>query len=302
MNCAQAKTIPIPAFLAALGLTPSRHDGNGTYYHSPLSLSGDATPSFQVSHDGRVFHDWSTGCHGDIVDLAKAMVNNASTSDALAFIEGYAGQIIPFPVRASLPYQRTKESAIVVESVVPLQTKCLLGYLWGRGIHRSIAVSYCVEVHFHFATSPEKHYYSVGWENNAGGYELRNKVMDHVRTISPKDITTVGDLGACPFYVFEGFIDFLSAVQMGITDVTSANAIVLNSTALVERAIASLAAYDASKIICLLDGDDSGRRATKAILEAFPQAVDSSSFYRRKNFNDLNDFLVSSRKESMKYS
>lgn len=295
MNCSQAKLIAIPTLLAALGLKAVRFDRNGSYYRSPWSASGDHIPSLQVSPDGRAYHDWVTGSTGDIIDLTQKYIGSASVSDALTFMSKVlgTGMIVPrdtqFPSQSSFFYG--KLPGIIVTEVVSLQTRRLLGYLWGqRGIHQTIACAYCQEVHYYLAGRPERPYYAIGWKNDSGGYELRNRFVK--QAVAPKDVTTVNDLAACPFYIFEGFMDFLSAIQLGIVDMSRSNAIVINSTSMVKRALQVLSVYEPTQIICLLDADGAGRAATDAIIGAFPSARDFSSFYRRKGYNDVNDMLV----------
>ncbi len=287
MNCAQAKTIPIPTLLASLGMTPLRYDSRGSFYRSPWSPNGDHHPSLQVSPDGHAFHDWSSGRSGSIIDLALQLDGVKSVSDALRVIEGVApANLTHSPIKPSADKKR-KDSAIVIDNVTALRSMRLLGYLWGRGIHREVAAEYCREVHYHLSGRPDKPYYAIGWHNDSGGYELRNAFVKLAS--APKDITTVTDLAECPYFVFEGFVDFLSAIEIGLlpSHTPSWNAIVMNSTALLDTTIAALS--NASQVYCLLDHDDAGRRATHAIMEAFPTATDYSSFYAASK--DLNDYL-----------
>jgi hypothetical protein len=53
-----------------------------------------------------------------------------------------------------------------------------------------------------------KKYFAVGFENNSGGYKLRNKYFKG--SSSPKDVTQIRFSGAKGIAVFEGFFSFLS--------------------------------------------------------------------------------------------
>lgn len=297
MNCFQANELGIPALLAAIGMRPLRSDSNGTYYRSPWSQSGDQNPSLQVSPDGRRFHDWSTGLMGDIIDMAKHLMGAQSVSEALAYIESVADCHNLLRVNGSerkIAGKKKKEPGIIIENVSAIQSKLLMGYAWGRGIHRNVLMEYCKEVNYHLAGRPDKHYYAIGWPNDSGGYELRNAYVK--QAVAPKDITTIGYLADCPVIVCEGFFDFLSLVMLGLYDPHKNDAIILNSTALLPKAITALHSYSPSKVICVLDHDTAGREATQRIMAAFPQqAMDFSSFY--KQTNDLNDYLK--KKKSM---
>ena len=84
--------------------------------------------------------------------------------------------------------------------------------------------------------------------------------------------------------MFEGFIDFLSYVELhGACD-----AIVLNSVINVTKALNILTKYH--KVYCHLDNDEAGRSATKQIMMAcVGDVVDSSSEYAESK--DINEFL-----------
>ena len=52
------------------------------WYRSPIT-GNDMTPSFQVSIDGKAFHDWSSGMSGSIIDLVKALGYAQNVKEAL---------------------------------------------------------------------------------------------------------------------------------------------------------------------------------------------------------------------------
>lgn len=292
MTCNQARKIGIPSLMAAIGLQPLRHDGNGSWYHSPWSDSGDRHPSFQVSLDGRRFHDWSCGVYGDIIDLARRLLGCESVPVALHYIESLASNDNSLTISANSTSadKKKKEPGIVIDEVAPIRDRRLMGYAWGRGIHRNILTEYCYEVHYHLAGRPDRPFYAIGWRNDSGGYELRNALMK--QCAAPKDITTIGDMAICPCLVLEGFFDFLSAVALGLYNPLEMNAIVLNSTAMTDRAIVALKNMSASRVMCMLDHDDAGRAAMRRIIETLPHAKDYSSFYPHK---DLNDYLLDTK-------
>ena len=283
MNSTQAKQIRIDEFLGRLGYTPAEVSEKRIIYRSMLSQSGDRTPSFQVSADGHAFFDWSAGCSGSIVDLAMCLLGTTSVSAALAHINEVMGHPCTItPAAPSFSFNQHKNSLSVI-TVTPLAKPALLRYAYSRGITPSTAKTYCSEVHYRINAGRE--YYSIGWRNNSGGWELRNAYAK--LAAAPKDITVVNDLCGCTFLVFEGFFDYLSAVTLGWFKPARMNAIVLNSTSLLDRALPILS--EASRVICLLDNDESGRSATERIVTACPLAENHSYLFRQ--YNDLNDYL-----------
>lgn len=87
--------------------------------------------------------------------------------------------------------------------------------------------------------------------------------------------------------MFEGFIDYLSAIALGI--ISGTDAIILNSVVNVNKAVPYFKSYTA--INCYLDNDNAGKTALAELTAIYGSTViDRSSLYSQ--FNDLNDFLV----------
>lgn len=282
MNTLQAKRISIIDYLALLGHLPVRTGAKGYWYHSMLSPNGDSTPSFEVSPDGRAFHDWSTGATGSIVDLAMGIMGMESVSSALQHLDHTMGGVAPAPVPSfSFHPQKT---GIEILAVHELTSPALLAYASSRHIPTNLIQSYCCEVRFRNVVT-SKEYFAIGWQNNAGGWELRNQYWKGA--VSPKDITTINAQTDVTTLIFEGFFDYLSAVILGWFRPEEMNAIVLNSTAMIDHAIPVLG--QAKRIICLLDNDAAGKQVTTIIRRTYPHAEDHSRLYA--SHKDLSEYL-----------
>lgn len=286
MTCRDAKRIRIDTLLARLGVEPVRQLGSGIWYHSPLSTS-DHTPSFQVSLDGRAFHDWSLDKSGSIIDLALLLIQSTRVSDALRFIFGTMGNVSGMTKERIEGYgariSGSGDSHIRVSSVTEIQDRRLYGYAYSRGIRREILSQWCTQVNY---VNAGHAYDSLGFKNISGGYELRSHGFK--AAAAPKDISLVGDLAGCPYLVFEGFFDFLSAVALEWYKPNIMNALVLNSTSLVDRSLSYL--QNASEIYLFLDNDDAGMKASAKIQSVYPRAIDKSFLFYPQN--DLNDRLA----------
>ena len=87
--------------------------------------------------------------------------------------------------------------------------------------------------------------------------------------------------------MFEGFIDYLSALTLDI--ISGADTIILNSVVNVNKAMPFLKGYTA--INCYLDNDNAGKTALAELTVQYGSAViDRSTLY--SEFNDLNDYLT----------
>lgn len=165
----------------------------------------------------------------------------------------------------------------------PLQNPRLLGYLEERGINAHVAIPNCEEVRYRVRG---KRYYAIGFRNDAGGMELRSRFFKGC--IPPKDVSLKRN-GSDVCSVFEGFMDYLSAMQLGII---ASDWLVLNSVSNVEKTVKVLDCY--RKIECYLDNDDAGRRTLERLRADFGEKViDRSSLYA--DHKDLNDYLLFQR-------
>lgn len=107
--------------------------------------------------------------------------------------------------------------------------------------------------------------------------------------IAPKDISIrrIRDGPSTGCVVFEGFIDYLSALTLGLINGT--DAIILNSISNVNKAISHLLNYTA--IHCYLDNDTACKTALAQLTERFvTKVIDRSTLY--SGYNDLNEYLT----------
>ena len=87
--------------------------------------------------------------------------------------------------------------------------------------------------------------------------------------------------------VFEGFIDYLSAIALDI--ISGVDAIILNSVVNVNKGVPYLKGY--TIINCYLDNDNAGQTALAELSAIYGLTViDSSKLY--SGLKDLNEYLI----------
>ena len=277
MDTRQMREIPIADFLNAMGIHPTKQKGNALWYSAPYRT--ERTPSFKIDTAKNVWFDFGTGKGGDIFDLAGEFIGSEDFLLRAAFIA--KSGMSPLLVMEQL--QRSEKKEAVFEDIWtrPLLNSRLLGYLEERGINAHVAIPNCEEVRYRVRG---KRYYTIGFRNMSGGLELRNRIFKGC--IPPKDISLKRNSSdVCA--VFEGFMDYLSAMQLGII---ASDWLVLNSVSNVEKAVRVLHGYE--RIECYLDNDDAGRRTLERLRTDFGEKViDHSSMYA--DHKDLNEFLLS---------
>lgn len=277
MEVDKMRAISIADFLNAMGIHPTKQKGNALWYSAPYRT--ERTPSFKVDTAKNVWFDFGTGKGGDIFDLAGEFIGSEDFPLRAEFIARNGA--CPLPVMEQSPREKEREPSFEDIWTRPLLNGRLLGYLEERGINAHVAIPNCEEVRYRVRG---KRYYAIGFRNMSGGLELRNRIFKGC--IPPKDISLKRN-GSDVCSVFEGFMDYLSAMQMGII---ASDRLVLNSVSNVEKALKVLGVY--RRIECYLDNDDAGRRTLERLRTDFGEKViDRSSLYA--DHKDLNEFLLS---------
>ena len=282
------RQMPIAVFLARLGHEPVRRSGNELWYIAPYR--GERTPSFRVNVAKQLWYDFGLGKGGDIFTLAGEFARSGDFMEQVKFIAGTAN--IPMPVpEVSKPTFLPKPSEPAFEGVetAPLFRSPLTDYLAERGIPYGIASRYCCRLNYGVRG---KRYFAVGFPNVAAGFEIRSRFFKGC--VPPKEVSLV-KMESSPSdecNVFEGFMDFLSAVTIGLE---TGDCLVLNSVSNVEKAMKYLDGY--GRIDCYLDRDEAGRRTLEMLKERYGGRVcDRSPLY--DGCKDLNEYLqLATKKE-----
>jgi len=269
MNIQQAKAIPIAEILEKIGVKPIKQTKNEYWYKSPIR--NENTASFHVNIKSNIWYDFGLGKGGDNIDLVcqhlEASKVGSSISDALRWLDNMFGQTITImPIRSSEPHK--SESKLKLVDVRDLSFRGLLNYLENRGIPLSVAKHVLKEVRVHNSETG-KTFLAVGLINEDDGYEIRNpKVKSSVKA---KHISFIR--GTNPdkkgIHVFEGMLDYLSAIADNNNKFFEEDTIVLNSLSLLTKATPYIKDYGYRIAYTWLDNDDAGRNATKALHEFF---------------------------------
>ena len=278
----EIKSIPLATFLSQLGHEPAARKGTRLWYKSPLRQ--EQTPSFKVETTLNCWYDFGLGKGGNIIDLAAELYQSTDLRHLMRCIANSCPVPSVQTVASSFAPRHSAPSMERFE-VAPLEHRALVAYLQERGIPAHIAKENCKEAHYSVSGKP---YFAVAFKNVSGGWELRNRYFKGCR--GRKDISYLPwarDGPSTECVVFEGFIDYLSALALRI--ISGADAIILNSVVNVNKAVPYLTGYTA--INCYLDNDNAGQTALSELTAIHGSTlIDRSTLY--SEFNDLNDFLV----------
>lgn len=280
MEIEQLRQVPLVDLLTRLGFAPAYRRGQDVWYRSPLRE--ERTASFKVNTDRNVWFDFGLGKGGDIFHLAGELTGSTDFSRQVDFLSGQS-EHLPLAPR---PRSARQPSASCFEQVkvAGLPHPALKDYLEKRAIPPFLAQTHCREISYSIRG---KRYFAIGFANRSGGYEVRNPGFKGC--ISPKDLSLVplSDHKQDKCCVFEGVMDFLSALVLGLAG--KEDCLVLNSVSNLERSYALLDSY--REIRCYLDRDAAGQSALNKLLQRYGSRLsDGSGVY--EGSKDLNEHLI----------
>ncbi len=275
----EARQIDMVDYLSKFGHSPSKIKNFDYWYLSPLRE--EKTASFKVNRKLNCWYDHGIGKGGNLIDFA-ILYHNCTVGEFLKEVNGH----FSFHRPVILPLDKDEDhtdSKIEIVGERTISSLALERYLTQRRIPINIAKEYCTEVTYKLN---DKEYYSIGFKNDAGGYELRNQY--YKASSSPKDIKTFVT-GAKGAVVFEGFFDFLSfiSIQKNLHKI-DVDFVVLNSLSFFEKARLFMEQHDPIKLY--LDQDKSGQNCSRYAMSLSEKYKDESHLY--KNYKDLNDWVM----------
>lgn len=292
--------ISITDFLARLGHHPKRTKGYESMYISMVRDS-DTDASFSVNEQLGAWYDHGMGKGGNIFDFGKLYwpgLNFGQIVDKIREVCNLSMTELN-TVRKKEPRPRIREAVKLpsykIEQIKPFgTTEAINAYLRFRGIF-DVAADRLEEVYYYVEDDRKvrKHYFAAGWQNELGGWEVRNKYFKGC--LGKKAVTMIPN-DPRHLVVFEGYMNYLSWRKEHPG--AKASVLVLNSLALLESGIQKAKAYPAIDIY--MDRDKAGYTALGAWMKALPYSSDRSAIY--KGHNDYNDKLVAELKTTRKVS
>ncbi len=292
MTKEQAKQIKIVDYLAKKGIKPVVETAKSFVYLSPFRE--ESTPSFHVLKNSNFFKDFGSETKaGDIINLVMAL-DNINFSEALKKLSG----MNITPAQDFFSYE-PKQSIKVKSHIVykqPITNNNLIAYLHQRGISQKIYQYqenlFQANYTFKSKNGNEISCYNLAWKNDLNGYDLRGtQTTKEKRFISmdgQKHFTTIEGTGY-DLNIFEGFFDYLSALEYY-------SAIKLKNTTIVLNTLSSIPSLtdifkNSNQINLFLDNDEAGKKAAEKLMKNFENCINRSvEIY--PSHKDFNEFLM----------
>ena len=293
------KNISLVAYLGEHGFLPVGMSGKRHRFKSVFREEKE--PSMFVEDELGLWNDFGHG-GGSIIDLAMELHGFPSIPKTLEHLTRFSKDLPRKPLK-TLANQTTlfdkANSSLSNIRIQPLNHYVLLKYLKEiRGIDAPIAKKYLRLVWYD--NQKRKDLFAIGWINNSGSFELRSAGKQDFKAITgKKDISTIiHNSNIKTAYVFEGMLDFLSALMMKNQMYLEGTVYILNTTSLVKRLIPELEKNEFELIHTFFDNDKAGKEAENTLLELYSNSsiFQFQTFF--KDFSDVNEYWVDFMKKN----
>ena len=281
MNCKQFNTIPLEEVLQILGHLPTKQTEKEAWFLNPFANENHA--SFKLDKRNNIWFLHSEGIGGNNTDFMMKYLK-ASVKEVLEWAEkqnfSSFHQQKDYHKKEELP---TNNYTII--ELKDIQHPALLEYLKFRKVENQTA--FLKEIHYQMN---DKNYFGIGFKNDSGGYEIRNKYAKIC--LGKKDVSMIKN-GSENLKIFEGFFDFLSFknIEKSFGN-ESSDYIILNSVSMIHNIKNSLRNYE--KLELYFDNDEAGNRAVEMLKNENENVEDCRKLY--SDFKDLNEWAMSSPK------
>ena len=268
------KKINIRTVLESFHLFPAKDNGKTGFYFA-LDRE-EKIPSLSVDFVKNKAFDFGTGKSYDVISIVQ-QINQCSVSEALKYLEKFG-----FSVQKEFQNKETKQQKeYKILKVREIQHPALIQYLKSRKVYEQNDLVKEIEYELN-----GRKYFGVGFFNNSGGVEIRNKYSK--MCLGKKDVTMVENQSS-EICIFEGFFDYLTFKNLEKTENSNSDYLILNSTAMLFKVEKKLKKYD--KISLFLDNDSNGGFVKSKIQNQYKNLEDCSLIYQ--GFKDLNEWFCS---------
>ena len=235
-----------------------------SFFKSPLR--DEKTASFCVNNSKNTWFDYGAACGGDVIRLVE-MIEGVNFKEAIKILE---------PVKNTEFKPVKKSNSLKIIKAGPINDSRLINYLVKRKLNIDLILPYINQVSFLIGLRQN---IAIGFKNDKQGFEIRNK---HLKiSTTPKYFTTINkDSSTAYRLIFEGFMDFLSAITY-YKKQTPHEVIILNSASFIGQVV-----FDDKQNIFFGDNDPTGTKC----FEQIPNAIDKRDLY--KNYNDFNEMIM----------
>ena len=276
----EIKKIPIINILNRLNIESVEKKKEEFWFKAPWRNEQTAS----VKCQNNLFYDFGEGIGGNTIDFVMKLFN-IRFKEALFWIKNEFDSfsfhqskqdLINREINKDTNYQINKEKV--------LQNHILTEYLKARCLDIAVCEKYLVEVYYQVN---DKKYFGVGFKNDVGGIEIRNKYTK--LCLGKKWYSSIKNKSN-QLIVLESWSDYISLLILYPHTENQFDFVVLNSLSMLNKLDVVFEEYE--KVLLALDNDEAGTKATQKYLGVLGEKGIDIRYLYNKGSKDLNEFLM----------
>lgn len=264
MDNEPGNTIPMSIIMDKLNICPNHKTKNEAFYPSPFHPQ--QLPTLSIKTNTNEWYDASLETGGVLIDFVCAYLAFQKEASTKADATRWINNMIRLPASLPADFQarerphQKEDAPLLLKKAGLIEHLGLIRYLEKQGIPLSIAQQYLKQVYV-LNKKTRKHLFVLGFDNEEGGYELRNPFFKGC--LRPKAISFIrGNVPGIPtVHLFKSCWDFLSARTRNAGPFQS-DCIVLNAYECLTQVPSYLQHYGYQTLYSWLDQDPAGQKAT----------------------------------------
>lgn len=274
------KKIPIINILNRLNIESVEKKKEEFWFKAPWRNEQTAS----VKCQNNLFYDFGEGIGGNTIDFVMKLFN-ISFKEALFWIKNEVDSFsFHQPKQDLINREIKKRTTYKINKEQVLQNHILTEYLKARCLDIAICKKYLVEVYYQVN---DKKYFGVGFKNDVGGIEIRNKYTK--LCLGNKWYSSIKN--KCKqLIVLESWSDYITLLILYPNTENQFDFVILNSLSMLSKLGVVFEEYE--KIFLALDNDEAGTKATQKHLEVLGQKGIDIRYLYNNGSKDLNEFLM----------
>jgi len=282
MDIKTIKNIPLSVVMDKLGLCIIRTYNSDLWYKSPFRK--EQTASFKVDSKKNLYYDFGEGIGGNIFDLIMRL-KECDFKEAVHFLRKEFDSFSFHQPQSDIELKKKKnQKSYEIDQTKPLANFILIGYLKSRKLNIEFCKKYLVEVYYQLN---DKKYFGIGFKNDSGGIEIRNKYTK--LCLGKKWYTSITNKSN-QLIVLESWSDFISLLILYPKTENQFDFVILNSLSMINKLDFVFEEYE--KVFLALDNDEAGTKATQKHLEILGAKCTDIRYLYKNGSKDLNDYLL----------
>ena len=220
---------------------------------------------------------------GNTIDFIMKLFNY-NFKDAVKWLQDESVSFSFHQPENIFPKKIDNKQSYSIIKIQTLQNTILIEYLKSRKLNIELCKKYLVEVYYQLNS---KKYFGVGFKNDLGGIEIRNKYAK--LCLGKKWYTSIKGKSN-QLIVLESWSDFISLMMLFPKTESQFDFVVLNTLSMLNKLDTVYEEY--KNVFLALDNDKAGTKATQKYLEILGAKCTDIRYLYKNGSKDLNDYLL----------